>query len=504
MKIFNAEKIKNWDKYTIQNEGIESINLMERASEAFTDWFTRKFVNKTTPIFVFCGNGNNGGDGLAISRLLYQKSYNIHIIVLAISDKRSADNQANLNAIEKFGDLKTTTLFNRADLPAIPDSSIIIDAIFGTGLNKELHGFTKELVETLNALNAVRIAVDIPSGLLADKASRGTVFNAHYTFSFEQPKLAFMFPENDKYVGKWIAESINLSKAYYSNEATDHHLLTDNKISSYYKKRNKFEHKGNFGHALLIMGSKGKIGAAFLSAYSSLRSGCGLTTIYTPNCGYEILQTSIPEAMVVTDKNEFHISDVPNIDIYDAIGVGCGLGVKSETQKAFSDLLQKSENPLVLDADALNIIAENPDLIMSIPKHSILTPHPKEFERLFGKSSDNFERNDLQRNKAISLQCFILLKGAHSCIATPMGLCYYNSTGNPGMATAGSGDVLTGIITGLLAQGYSSKAALCLGVYLHGLAGDLASNDLGEESIMARDIIEYLPKAYLQLHQYST
>jgi NAD(P)H-hydrate epimerase len=504
MKLFNAEQIKSWDAYTIQNEGINSLELMERASETFVNWFAEQFPDKTVPVYVFCGNGNNGGDGLAISRLLHQKSYNVNVIVLPLSDRRSIDNQTNLNAVQKIDGLKTSTLTNGEDFPSIPNSSIIIDALFGTGLNNELHGLTQDLVYFLNQLNTVRVAVDIPSGLFADKPSTGAIFNADYTFSFEQPKLAFLFPENHKYVGRWIVKSIHLSEEYYLNESTDNFLLTNEVALSHYKKRGKFEHKGSFGHAILIVGSKGKIGAAVLSTFACMRSGSGLTTVYTPSCGYEILQTSIPEAMVITDSNESYIGSSPKTDPYDAVGIGCGLGMENETQKVLGELLNTSTKPIVLDADALNIIASNPEMLNEIPENSILTPHPKEFERLFGKTSNDFERTSLQRQKAMHLKCFILLKGAHSCIATPDGICYYNSTGNPGMATAGSGDVLTGIITGLLAQGYSSKAALALGVYLHGLAGDLAAKELSEDSLMARDLIKYLPKAFLKMTSAST
>ncbi len=499
MKIFSAKQIKSWDTYTIQREHINSLELMERASSVFVSWFTEKFPNTTIPIYVFCGNGNNGGDGFAISRLLTQESYNVHVIVQALPDKRSKDNQANLNSIQKISNLKISTVSNSEDFPTIQNSSIVIDALFGTGLKSELYGFFQNLVCFLNKLNVIRVAVDIPSGLFGDASSTGVIFKADYTFSFEQPKLAFMFPENDQYVGEWVAKTIHLSKEYSFSESSDTYFLTSTVALSHYKKRRKFGHKGNFGHALLIMGSRGRIGAAVLSTFACLRSGCGLVTIYTPSCGYEILQTSIPEAMVIADRNDSYIGSFPKTDKYNAIGIGCGLGLANETQKALDELLQNSKQPLVLDADALNIIASNPHMLKKISKNSILTPHPKEFERLFGKTSNDFERNGLQRQKAISLKCFILLKGSHSCIATPEGICYYNSTGNSGMATAGSGDVLTGIITGLLSQKYSSEAAVCLGVYLHGLAGDLGTQELGEESLIARDIIKYLPKAFIKL-----
>ncbi len=501
MKIFNTKQIKSWDAYTIESEPIDSLELMERAGNVFVSWFTEQFPNKKIPIYVFCGNGNNGGDGFVISRLLHQKSYEVNVIVQSNPNKTAKDNKTNHDSLKKLSNLKILTLANSEDFPTVKDSSIVIDALFGTGLKVKLHGFFKDLVSYLNKLNVIRLAIDIPSGLLGDESSTGVIFKADYTFSFEQPKLAFMFPENQKYVGNWIVETIDLSQEYYLNENTNDYLLTNKTVLSLYKKREKFDHKGSFGHAILIMGSRGKIGAAVLSTFACMRSGCGLTTVYTPSCGYEVLQTTIPEAMVITDSNKCYITSLPNIDQYNAIGIGCGLGIENETQKVLYELLQNSKQPLVLDADALNIISSNPGMLNKIPNNSILTPHPKEFERLFGKTANDFERNKLQRQKAVNLKCYILLKGAHSCISNPDGACYYNSTGNPGMGTAGSGDVLTGIITGLLAQGYSSESALCLAVYLHGLAGDLGAQKLGEESLIARDIIKYLPKAFKKLNQ---
>ena len=499
MKIFHTTQIKSWDDFTIKNGGMDSLELMEKASTTFTSWFTKQFPTKAKPVYVFCGNGNNGGDGFAISRLLLQADYQVNLVLQAQPNKRSKDNATNLEVLQKMRHLKIWNLASLEDLPIIGDSCIIVDALFGTGLKGELRGLFKEVVRSLNDLDATRVAVDVPSGLQGDTTSNGVIFQADYTFSFEQPKLAFMFPENQKYVGTWIAKSIGLSEEYYLQEKTENFLLTEEIALSIYKKREKFEHKGNFGHALLLMGSKGKIGAAVLSTFACLRAGCGLTTVYTPSCGYAVLQTSVPEAMVLTDEHENYITSLPKTEGYTVIGVGCGIGTKKETQKVVFELLETATQPLVLDADALNSIATNITILGKIPKGSILTPHPKEFERLFGKTSNDFERNELQRKKAMSLGCYILLKGAHSCIATPDGVCYFNSTGNPGMATAGSGDVLTGIITGLLTQGYTAKAAICQAVYLHGLAGDLAVEKLGEQSLIARDLIKYLPKAFLQL-----
>ena len=497
MKLFNNEQIRQWDNYTIANEPITSLALMERASATFVNWFIGQFSDKERPIYIFCGRGNNGGDGLAIARLLHEKSYHINLFVFPNSGKESVDYTSNL---QRINEVNLSIIEHQRDFPKIPENAIIIDALFGTGLKRALTDLPEALVAYLNQLDATSVSVDLPSGLMSDSVSSGTIFKANHTFSFEQPKLAFLFPENADFVGHWMAHSIGLSKAYYKSVHTDNNFLTDQDIKSLLKKRPKFGHKGNFGHALMIVGSKGMIGAAILSTSAALRSGSGLTTIYAPSSGYEILQSTIPEAMVLNDPHNDYLTHLPkNISNFNAIGIGCGIGTNQHTQKVVGDLLKNHSQPLVLDADALNIIALNPEMINDIPKKSILTPHPKEFERLFGKTKDQFERYELQKQKAIELQCYILVKGAHSCAATPKGQCFFNSTGNPGMATAGSGDVLTGIIVGLLAQNYSPKASICIGIYLHGLAGDLAAYKLGEASLMARDLIKYLPNAFIKL-----
>lgn len=499
MKILSTEQIRQWDAYTIEKEEIESIDLMERASATFVRWFTDAFSDTSRAIYVLCGNGNNGGDGLAIARLLHQAAYPVQVLVLPLDAPRSIDNLANLAAVRECGGLPLSVIADADDIPPIADHSILVDALLGSGLTQPLHGTLRDIVHAINQLNMIRIAVDTPTGLAGDTLSTGTIFHADYTFAFEQPKLAFLLPENTQYVGQWQARSIGLSRDYYEEAHTTHYLLTAQAAAARYKTRNKYGHKGNYGHVLMMMGSKGKIGAAVLAARASLRAGCGLTTVYLPSCGYDIVQAALPEAMVETDPHASHITDAPDIEPYDAIGVGCGMGVEADTLQTLSNLLSQASQPLVVDADALNLIAANPPLLDTLPPDSILTPHPKEFERLFGPTPNDFDRLRLQREKAIQLRCYILVKGAHSCIATPQGICYFNTSGNPGMATAGSGDVLTGVVTGLLAQGYSPESAILVGVYIHGLAGDLAAIVMGEESMIASDIIDYLPKALLQL-----
>ncbi|MCF8247756.1 MAG: NAD(P)H-hydrate dehydratase [Saprospiraceae bacterium] len=500
MKIFNTEQIRRLDAATIQREPITSHALMERASKAFCDWFAKQFLHHDQKIYVLCGIGNNGGDGLAISRLLAADFYDVYPIQLQIGENKSADNLANLKLLEFGSTHSLKQIVEKADFPVFPTGCIIIDAVFGSGLNKPVTGYWADFFQQVNQLNATRVAVDIPSGMFADQSTSGVSIHADWTFSFEMPKRAFFFAENQHRLGNWTFGSIGLDKDFIENEPCCNFLLDEKTVKPLLRKRHRHDHKGSFGHALLVAGSYGKIGAAILAARACLRSGAGLVTVHAPKCGYEILQIAIPEAMVSVDEHQFAISNLhEDLSKYKAIGIGCGIDTNELTAVALADVLQRTAVPVVLDADALNLLAGHPDFFKFLPKNSILTPHLREFERMFGPSANDFERNDLQLRKAKELGVYLILKGANTAIATPAGDCFFNNTGNPGMATGGSGDVLTGILTGLLAQGYPPLEACQLGVYLHGLAGDLAMNDLQQEALLASDITDHLGKAFKQL-----
>ena len=499
MKILSATQIRALDAFTIKNEPIASIDLMERASETFVEWFVEKFPRKDNPIYIFCGPGNNGGDGLAVGRLLLELFYDVHIFLCRISKELSTDCQKNLERLTFRNPAIVQPIQKGEAFPQIKTSSTIIDAIFGSGLNRPVEGYWGDLIDHLNRSEATRISIDTPSGFFADEHSAGIIYEADYTLSFEFPKLGFLFPENHQYVGNWEYRSIQLSPIFIEKESCKYYLIDSNLAKTFLKTRQKFDHKGSYGHSLLIVGSYGKIGAATLAAKACLRTGSGLVTIHLPKIAYNIIQISVPEAMVSIDKDLNYFSEPPEMKPFRAIGIGCGLDQKEKTQTALFTLLKGSTIPLVLDADALNILGQNPAWLNFLPKGSILTPHPKEFERLFGKSEHDFDCNRLQIEKAKEYGIFIILKGAHTAIVTPEGNCYFNSTGNPGMATAGSGDVLTGIITGLLSQSYSSFAACVLGVYLHGLAGDLAAKKIGQEALIASDIISNIGAAFKEL-----
>ena len=498
MKILSASQIRELDQFTIQQEPIKSIDLMERAAQTFVQWFVGLFPDTDRPIHIYCGPGNNGGDGFAIARMLYQRFYPVEVFLCQISPHLSRDCAENLERLPRDQAIPMTRISKDKVFPLDDQKAILIDALFGSGLNRSLEGYWAELIEQLNTAYPTRVAIDLPSGVFADQSTTGVSIRAHYTFSFELPKFAFLFPENNHRVGSWAFRSIGLATAFIEKCACNNFYMTLDFIRQLYRSRGKYDHKGTFGHALLIVGKYGSMGAGILASHAALRSGVGLLTIHVPKSAVEILQISIPEAMVNVDPHPHFFTNVPELDKYASIGIGCGLGTQMESRKALVDLLKKTKQPMVLDADALNIIALEKCHHL-IPANSILTPHPKEFERLFGSSKNDFDRNDLQRKMASKHQCYLILKGAHTCIADPEGNCYFNSTGNPGMATAGSGDVLTGILTALLAQGYAPHAAVLLGVFLHGKAGDFAAEQQSQEAMIASDIIQQLGAAFKQI-----
>jgi ADP-dependent NAD(P)H-hydrate dehydratase / NAD(P)H-hydrate epimerase len=501
MKILSAEEIRLWDQYTIQHEPVTSVGLMERAAGKSVDWLIDKYPEASS-FAVFCGKGNNGGDGLAIARMLIEKGFTVTVHILEFGHKGTNDFQTNLARLHSLPNADIHFVQSADNFHPFPPGQIIIDALYGSGLNRNLEAVTADLVEHINNSGCEIVSIDIPSGLFTDRSSKGGItIRASHTLTFQCYKPAFLFGENEESIGEIHVLDIGLHNDYYYTIANRFELTDDTIIHSIHKPRKKFSHKGNYGHALLVAGSYGKIGAAVLSAKACLRSGVGLLTCHIPKCGYDIVQNSVPEAMVMTDFNSsFNTKIDDDLTKYETIGIGPGIGTASETKMMLREIFDSYRSPVVLDADALNIMSTQKDLFKMIPAGSILSPHPKEFERLFGESANEFDRVALALQKAKELNCIIILKGHHSFIATADGKGFFNSTGNPGMATAGSGDVLTGILTGLLAQGYSSVEAAILGVYLHGLAGDIAAKELSMEAMVAGDIIKNLGAAFSQIN----
>lgn len=500
-KIFNVEQIREADQYTIKNEPITSVNLMERAANECALWL-KKRAKSNQQFAIFAGPGNNGGDGLAIARMMAKAGFKVEVYILNLSGKFSPDFQINREGL--YPNIKIVEWKEMPEeWPGFSEETILIDAIFGSGLNKPLKGFPAQAVHKLNEQNQVKVAIDIPSGLFADQAieeKKPAVFQADYTLSFQFPKLAFLVPENEFLVGEWHILNIGLSEEYIDKTETSYFYLTHDFIKSLYRPRSRFSHKGSYGHLLMIAGDHTKMGAAVLSSKAALKTGVGLLTLHHPGNAGDVVVSAVPEVMSSPDESHEAFSHLPDLTRFSHIAIGSGLGTRKITANALKLLLQEVKTPMVFDADTLNILSENKTWLAYLPPQSVLTPHLKEFERLAGKSSNSFERMQKAKEFSQKYQVYLIIKGAHSMIVTPTGKVYFNSTGNPGMATGGSGDVLTGMIGSLLAQKYTSLEACLLAVYLHGLAGDLAAEKLGYEALLSGDIINYIGAAFKTLY----
>jgi len=503
MKLFRSDQIKQIDEFTINEEPVLSVDLMERAAKQLLVWYMNTF-DRSRRVFIFAGPGNNGGDGLALARLLDSNRYEVQVFYIEFTDRTSEDWKTNLHRLESDTKVKINHLKESEHFPVINLDDIIVDAIFGSGLTRPVEGLAAEIIKRINQSGAKVISIDIPSGMFGEDNTTNnydSIIKADFTLSFQFPRLCFMFPENGENVGEWIILPIGLSQNAIRNTITPYNWSVKSDVAPLIKIRRKFDHKGTYGHGLLIAGSKTKMGAAVLGAGAALRSGIGLISCHIPACGISVIQSSLPEAMAEPDENEMIFSRAGNTGTYSAVGVGPGIGTEHVTQTALYELLKECGKPMVFDADALNILSLNKEWYSLIPEGAILTPHPKEFERLAGKTENSFIRLKRQIEFSVKYKCIIVLKGANSSISTPDGNVFFNSTGNPGMATAGSGDVLTGILLSLLSQGYNPENAAILGVYLHGLAGDIAAKELCYESIIASDIINSLSKAFNNMRE---
>lgn len=499
MKILTAEQIRAWDAATIQRQAISSLTLMERAAEACTSWLAARY-NLSTPFVIICGTGNNGGDGLAIARQLLAKGYGVLAFLVKHTDSLSADCGANLDALLAANKDAVRVMSEGEFVTELPQEIVVIDALFGTGLNRGLEGYVADFVSALNALPNEKIAIDVPSGMMADGPPQpGTaVLEAQQTLTFQQFKRAMLHPEGGEACGEVHVLDIGLDAAFNEGAQSHWHTLDKALVRRIYRPRKPFTHKGTHGTAYIIGGSYGLVGAALLAAQAAGRAGAGKVRGLVPECSYGIFQTAAPEAMCRTSGGQY-IEAIEGWESAAGIGIGPGLGTEPATVAAYRDFLQKIDRPIVIDADALNLLGQYPELLDKVPPYSILTPHPKELERMFGKTGNTFERTDLVRQMAMQHQLVIISKDARSVIALPDGRCYYNVFGNAGLATGGSGDVLLGVLAGLLAQSYDPADAALLGAYLHGTAGDLAAKATGMEALVAGDIVANIGAAYLSL-----
>lgn len=499
MKIFTTQQIKEAEESTIKKQGITFLDLMERAGTAVFNWLHERLQGNPVQIHVFCGVGNNGGDGMVVARHLLTHGYTVKVYVVNYSEKRS---ELFLDNLERVKELKhwPSILHDGDELPTIGADDVVIDCIFGNGLHRTPASWIASLIQHINNSKAFTLAVDIPSGLYTDKVPEDekAVIYANHTLSFEFPKLTFFLTQTAKYTNNWELLPIGVDSEYVFQTKTSTVLVTKNDVLSLYQPRQKFSHKGTYGHVLVVGGSYGKIGAPILSTKAALHVGAGLVSAFVPKCGYQIVQTAIPEAMVKTCMHEEYISEIQVDFNPTAIAIGVGLGTKDVTKNGFTKFLETNTLPLVVDADGINILSEEPQLLAVLPKDTVLTPHPKEFKRLVGEWTDDIDK--IEKAKAFSKQynVILVLKDAHTIVVYQEEL-YINTTGNPGMATAGSGDALTGMIAGLIAQQYTPLQAAIFGVYLHGSAGDIAVQTEGYQALTAGILIEHIGKAYLQL-----
>jgi len=505
MKILLTEQIRETDARSIDLEEITSTDLMDRAASAL---FIR-IANEIQPkkkVLVIAGPGNNGGDALVIARLLIEAGYHVHTLLCHHNKRLSMDASIQLKRLESITETNIHSLKSEEELSGFESFDYIIDGLFGSGLNRPLEGYFAEIVKWTNLQKAVRIAIDLPSGLFGEDNRKNipeNIIHSDLVLGLQFPRLSFLLAENEPYIGKWELVDIGIQQQAIEEIKTPWSFTETNEIKSILKRRARFSHKGNYGKGLLIAGSPGMMGAAILATKGALRSGIGLLTARIPASEAPIVQISVPEALVQKYDYDGFCAESYSIETtsYSAIAIGPGISTAKTQASSLKNILMQGPKNLVLDADALNLLSENRELIEFIPQNTILTPHPKEFDRLVGiTSGSGYERLEKVIDFACEHNLFMILKGAYTACINPNGHCAFNSTGNPGMATGGSGDVLTGIILSLLAQGYQPEEACKLGVYLHGLAGDLALVNQSQESLLAGDIAENLGKAFKQLY----
>ncbi|MEJ5266061.1 MAG: NAD(P)H-hydrate dehydratase [Bacteroidales bacterium] len=499
IKIYSSADRRRVDAYTIQQQGISSIELMERAGKQCAYWIMSNY-SRSHSIFIFCGKGNNGGDGWVIARYLAREDYKVTVYHPFLPEHFSDDALTNYRRVLNMPNVTVSYLSDTAQLPFFGSDDVIVDALLGSGLNQPVKGLLADVISYMNQSDAIKIAIDIPSGLPGEAiwGDESPIFNAHYTLTFQFPFFSFLFPENHRHVGQWFLIDIGL----LTTLPTTCVYIESKDIAL--KNRSPYTYKNEWGHALLLAGSKGMMGAAVLAATACIRTGCGLVTVHVPAHGGTIVQTAVPEAITSYDSHADVLTNLPTLNRYTALGIGPGLGTAEATHLLIKKTLETASIPMVIDADALNILAQHPDWLALLPPHTILTPHPGEFDRLFGKSTNSWDRFQKQIEVAQKYSVIVVLKGHHTSIALPDGSCYFNSTGNPGMATAGCGDVLTGMTLSLLAQGYAPYQAALYAVYLHGLAGDIAAHEMGFEALVASDIIKTIGKAFAHIRNSST
>lgn len=500
MKILPVQLVREADAFTIAHEPIQSVDLMERAGAACALEISA-LTDRLAPVAVIAGQGNNGGDGLVIARLLHEMGYRIQIFIMAFGNKGTPDFEANLRRVE-LAEIPITWMYQKENIPDFSGFRVLIDAIFGSGLTRPVTGLAAEVIAGINDSGAQIIAIDMPSGLCSDEwtnPDEGAIVEAAVTLTLEIPKLSLLMSRNFRYVGCMRVIPIGLHKEFIRQASTPWSLFAMEEAQQVFMPRGRVAHKGHFGHGLLIAGSRDKGGAALLAAKSALRSGAGLLTAHVPGCLATAINVALPEAMLSIDFGDGFVADTPNSAGYTAVAIGPGLGSHPDTEAVLENLLQTASAPLLLDADALNILARNKPWLKMLPPITLLTPHPKEFERLAGSSGNEFQQLQTAVQFAAEYGCVVVLKSAFTTVINPDGQCSFNVNGNAGLAKGGSGDTLTGIILGLLCRGYVAWDAARLGVYIHARAAELAAQTCGLDAILASEVTEKIGEVYKEL-----
>lgn len=498
MKILTSEQIRKVDAETVSREGIPSLELMDRAAASFFRFFVEKYADKTTSVIIFAGVGNNGGDALVVARLLHHAGYRVDTFLVEFSDRYTGDCKYNLDKI-RAENIPYDKIVTGHDIPDLAPFDVVIDGIFGTGLSRDMDGVAADVINQINESGKQVISIDVPSGLFTDRKTNFAV-KATDTITFQIPKLALYLPGNSRYAGNVHIVPIGLCTEVIAGMGTDTYLTEREEIKGLLKPLRKFAHKGTEGHVLIIGGSLGKCGSVLLASKAALKTGCGLVTAYLPGCGVTAIQSNFPEAMALGDIGLEHISSIEYNLKPDAIGIGVGMGGHEETERAMHRFLQNNNTPLVIDADGLNILSRHHDWFSLLPAGTILTPHPKELRRLIGEWSDDYEKIRKTKIFTQKYNVIVVIKGAYSLIVDAKEM-YVNSSGTPALATAGSGDVLTGVIASLLAQGYKPEEAARTGVFLHGMTADITRGRIHPRSFVASDIIENIGNAYSEIER---
>ncbi len=498
MKIFTSQALQELDIATCEAQQISSIDLMERAAELVTDELNSRFI-PAQRFVVMAGPGNNGGDALAVARMLIERGYRkVEVFLFNVMGKLSHDCDEERKKLITIDGVDFTEVEKEFTPPYLSDRDVVIDGLFGSGLNRPMMGGFVAVARYINESGAFVVSIDLPSGLFGEwnsHVSRRDIVHANLTLGFQLPRLSFFFEENQDILGECKLLDIDLDQAKIKEMVSDYRLVEGRNIRPLLHKRLPFTGKRDYGSAIIFSGSTGMMGASVMCAKAVLKSGAGLVTVHGPKGGLQIVQTAVPEAMYEPDHGEHYVSDMRLHHDHQAIAAGPGLGTNDKTIDALESLLKTGSSPLVLDADALNCISRRPALLTMLPAKTIITPHIGEFDRLFGEQCSSEDRLKTAIEVSRKYNIVIVLKGHYSATVRPTGKVYINPTGNPGMATAGAGDVLTGIITAFLAQGYVPEHAATIGVFVHGLAGDLASEEIGEFGVTAMDIASNVGRA---------